>query len=50
MKRLFSTKVKLVRNGSKGRITIDYFSNEDLERIHAIMQLLQIYDNRSKEK
>ena len=50
MKRLFSTKVKLVRNGSKGRITIDYFSNDDLERIHAIMQLLQIYDNRSKEK
>lgn len=41
MKRLFATKVNLVRNGSKGRITIDYFSNDDLERIHAIMQLLE---------
>lgn len=48
MKRLFKTKVNLVRNGSKGRITIDYFSNDDLERIHAIMQLLQIYDNQNK--
>lgn len=48
MKRLFSTKVNLVRNGSKGRITIDYFSNDDLERIHAIMQLLQIYNNQNK--
>lgn len=49
MKRLFSTKVNLVRNGSKGRITIDYYTNDDLERIHAIMQLLQIYNNQAKK-
>lgn len=49
MKRLFSTKVNLVRNGSRGRITIDYFSNDDLERIHAIMQLLQIYNNQNNK-
>ncbi len=47
MKRLFGTKVNLVRNGNKGRITIDYFTNDDLERIHAIMQLLQIYSNKN---
>ncbi|MDE5602161.1 MAG: ParB/RepB/Spo0J family partition protein, partial [Clostridia bacterium] len=40
MKRLFSTKVVLKRNGDKGRIIIDYFNNDDLERIHAIMHLL----------
>ena len=50
MKRLFSTKVNLVRNGSRGRITIDYFSNDDLERIHAIMQLLQIYNNQNNKQ
>lgn len=49
MKRLFSTKVNLVRNGSKGRITIDYYTNDDLERIHAIMQLLQIYSNQNNK-
>lgn len=49
MKRLFATKVKLVRNGSRGRITIDYFSDDDLERIHAIMQLLQIYNNQNNK-
>ncbi|MDE6302454.1 MAG: ParB/RepB/Spo0J family partition protein [Clostridia bacterium] len=41
MKRLFGTKVNLVRNGSKGRITIDYFNNDDLERIHAIISLME---------
>ncbi|MBD5092131.1 MAG: ParB/RepB/Spo0J family partition protein [Clostridiales bacterium] len=45
MKRLFSTKVVLKRNGDKGRIIIDYFNNDDLERIHAIMHLLQIQAN-----
>ncbi len=47
MKRLFSTKVVLKRNGDKGRIIIDYFNNDDLERIHAIMHLLQIQANNS---
>jgi len=47
MKRLFSTKVILKRNGDKGRIIIDYFNNDDLERIHAIMHLLQIQASNS---
>jgi len=42
MKRLFSTKVTLLRKGERGRIMIDYFNQDDLERIHAIMQLLAI--------
>ena len=36
MKRVFATKVKLVGNESKGRIYIDYFSREDLERIYEL--------------
>ncbi len=49
MKRLFSTKVTLIRKGSKGRIVIDYFTDDDLERIHAIMQLLQISNKEKKD-
>ena len=45
MKTIFQTKVKLLGNEQKGRITIDYFSSDDLERIYALMQLLK-YGNR----
>ncbi|MBO4694395.1 MAG: ParB/RepB/Spo0J family partition protein [Clostridia bacterium] len=45
MKTIFQTKVKLLGNEQKGRITIDYFSADDLERIYALMQLLK-YGNR----
>ncbi len=45
MKSIFQTKVKLLGNEQKGRITIDYFSADDLERIYALMQLLK-YGNR----
>lgn len=44
MKRIFSTKVKLVGNEQKGRITIDYFNSDDLERIHALVQILKYND------
>lgn len=45
MKSIFQTKVKLLGNEQKGRITIDYFTPDDLERIYALMQLLK-YGNR----
>lgn len=44
MKRIFATKVKLMGNEQKGRITIDYFNADDLERIHALIQILKYND------
>lgn len=41
MKRIFATKVKLVGNEEKGRLTIDYFTKDDLERINALIQILK---------
>lgn len=35
---IFSTKVKIVNNKGKGKITIDYYSNEDLERITKLLE------------
>lgn len=45
MKRIFATKVKLVGNDQKGRITIDYFNKDDLERIYALVQSLKDKDS-----
>lgn len=45
MKRIFATKVKLVGNDQKGRITIDYFNKDDLERIYALVQSLKDQNN-----
>lgn len=36
--RTFDTKVKIVQNGSRGKIEIEYFSLDDLERIHGIIE------------
>ncbi len=33
----FDTKVKIVQNGSRGKIEIDYYSLDDLERIHGLI-------------
>jgi len=41
MKRIFGTKVKALGNDSKGRICIDYFSNDDLQRIFDLVQKLK---------
>ncbi len=41
MKRIFATKVKIKGNESKGRIIIDYFNEDDLNRIHALVQYLK---------
>ena len=35
---LFATKVKISNNKGKGKITIDYYSNDDLERIVKIIE------------
>ncbi len=41
MTRVFSTRVRLMGNESKGRICIDYFSNDDLQRIYEIIESLK---------
>lgn len=41
MKRIFATKVRVVGNDAKGRIYIDYFSADDLQRIYELMQILK---------
>lgn len=44
MKRIFATKVKLLGTDKKGRIIIDYFNEDDIERIHALIQILKLND------
>ncbi len=34
----FDTKVNIVQNGSRGKIEIEYFSLDDLERIHGLIE------------
>lgn len=40
MQKTFSTKVNVIGNQSKGRIYIDYYSRDDLDRISALMSKL----------
>lgn len=42
IKRIFATKVKLLGNDKKGRIIIDYFNEDDIDRIHALIQILKL--------
>lgn len=41
MRRVFLTKVSLKGNEEKGRISIDYFTNDDLQRIYDIVASLE---------
>ncbi|MBR1747245.1 MAG: hypothetical protein IJ735_03410 [Clostridia bacterium] len=41
MTEVFATKVRLMGNEQKGRITIDYFTNDDLQRIYEIIETLK---------
>ena len=41
LKRIFSTKVKLVGNDTKGRICIDYYNKDDLQRIYELISTLK---------
>ena len=40
MKRVFSTKVTILGNDKKGRIYIDYYNSDDLDRIHLLIDKL----------
>ncbi len=44
MKRIFATKVKILGTANKGRICIDYFNKDDLERIYEVLQILKYND------
>ena len=41
MQRVFATKVSAIGNDRKGRIYIDYYSRDDLDRICQLMELVQ---------
>ena len=41
MQRVFSTKVSAIGNDNKGRIYIEYYSRDDLDRISDLMELLK---------
>lgn len=41
MQRTFATKVSVIGNDKKGRIYIDYYSRDDLDRIAELIQLLK---------
>ena len=41
MQRIFATKVSILGTEKKGRICIDYFSRDDLDRIHDLLELIQ---------
>ncbi len=41
MQRVFGTKVSALGNDKRGRIYIDYFSSDDLDRIHALVEKLE---------
>lgn len=41
LKNLFGTKVKLSSNKNKGKIEIEYYSNEDLDRLLSMMKEIQ---------
>lgn len=48
MKQVFMTKVKVVGNDNKGRIIIDYFSKDDLDRIAELVEFLKGFKNRAE--
>ncbi len=41
MTRVFATKVRLMGNETKGRILIDYYTNEDLQRIYELIETMK---------
>ncbi len=44
MQKVFKTKVKAVGTDQKGRIVIDYFTRDDLDRLFAMIELLKQYE------
>ena len=47
LQRVFSTKVTVFGNDRKGRIYIDYYSSDDLDRIHQLMQVLEEFKRQN---
>lgn len=47
--RVFGTNVRIVGNGHRGRVEIEYFSEDDLERILEIATLAQSADERRRQ-
>ncbi len=41
MQRVFSTKVTALGTSERGRIYIDYYNADDLERIYELVELLK---------
>lgn len=41
MQRVFSTKVSVYGNDRKGRIYIDYYNSDDLNRVHDLLEILE---------
>lgn len=41
MTRVFATRVRLMGNETKGRISIDYYTNDDLQRIYEVIETLK---------
>lgn len=41
MSKLFSTKVSILGNDNKGRIFIDYYTKDDLDRIYELLELVK---------
>lgn len=41
LQKLFATKVQVIGSEAKGRIVIDYFSKDDLDRIYEMMELIR---------
>ena len=46
MKHTFKTKVSLIGNDRKGRIYIDYYNTDDLDRISEIIDLVERQEKR----
>lgn len=49
MQRVFGTKVTAVGNDNKGRIYMDYFTRDDLDRIVELLEILEKRDGTSSE-
>ena len=41
MQKVFATNVKAIGNGQKGRITIDYYTPDDIDRIIELIDILR---------
>lgn len=48
MQRIFSTKVTVLGSDNKGRICIDYFSKDDLDRIYELLEIIDANKNKNK--